>query len=313
MILFARPRRILLTASAFGLAMTSGVANAETLSIQTLSPASNSRAASVASIMVERFDGPDGRELSFAIERELRGATIDGQPYFQMETDPTRSEAVLSGTARVGIDEFEEFQPRTECVEYGANDQCVKSKETKITCSKKLVSLNSSIRLTDTIDGGIIYSSNKGDQKQIVFCPDVKNTESTEDLVTSMISDAASSVRHDMAPRQYSYSVSLQETRKGLPRTYKNAFKAAVDLSEADQNASCAAFNDLYIKAPEARSVIYNAAICAERAGDFDKAINLFTKGIGRYSLSNSPTTSRDRVKRMRKNYLAAKAQISVR
>ena len=81
--------------------------------------------------MVERFDGPDGTELSFAIEKALRSAKIDGRPYFQMTADSSRSEAVISGTARVSVDEFDQYQARTKCVELDANDQCIKNKEIK--------------------------------------------------------------------------------------------------------------------------------------------------------------------------------------
>lgn len=310
---FTRSKHRFVAIGAVIAAVTSGAAHAENLTISAMNPAKNSAAASVSSVMVERFDGPDGTELSFAIEKALRSAKIDGRPYFQMTADSSWSEAVISGTARVSVDEFDQYQARTKCVELDANDQCIKSKEIKVLCTNKVMSLTSAIRLTTTDDGSIIYSSNKGDQKEIIFCPDVKATLTTESQIQSMIDDAARSVRRDLAPRQYDYKVALQERRKGLPSQYSKAFKAAVKLSRSNQTASCAAFNDLYVAAPEARSVIYNAAICAERAGDFDRAIELFTKGIGRYSLSNSPTESRDRVLRVRKNYLAAIEQINVR
>ncbi|WP_162789591.1 hypothetical protein [Altererythrobacter sp. ZODW24] len=288
MALFSSSKSILFSAGLLVAAMASGTASAESLTIESRAPAGNSDAANVNSIGIDEFVGPEGAELSFAVERELRKANIGGQPYFEILSGNGYAEAAMTGSARIAKNEYEEYQPRTKCLEFDANDKCIASQPSKILCIKKAVILSASVRLTSTETGRVIYSTQKNESNEITFCPDKTSTSDQQNLAQELISRVATAVRADMAPREFSSRISVQERRSGIPKQYTKAFKAAIKLTKKDQDAACAAFNEIHANVPGARSTIYNAALCAERIGSYETAIALYETAAPMYKLSYS-------------------------
>ena len=96
----SRARKLRLAMVMAGLAW-SGVGHAETLTVDALYPARDRDAAQVGSLVVERFGGRDGAELSFALEGVLNEVIVYGQPYFKVvaERSSAPADAVLSGIA----------------------------------------------------------------------------------------------------------------------------------------------------------------------------------------------------------------------
>lgn len=273
-----------------------GTASAETIAVSSLVPAKDANAASAGSVAVDRFDGTDGSAMSYAIEKELQNAMVDGRPYFQIFAGNSRAEAILSGTARGSVDEFREFQLRTNCLKYDERKACIESEELEITCIKKVASINSTVRLASRAGGRVLYSSNKAERSEQISCPDQSRSETSESMIQSLITEVAKDVRNDMAPSQWRMNIALQERRSGIPKQHRDTFKAAVKLSKRDETASCTAFTALYEQAPQARSVIYNTALCAERAGDYAKAAQLFRVAQPMYRISSSADVGLRRV-----------------
>ena len=125
------------------LALGSTPASAETLTVEGLYPARNREAAQVGSLVVERFGGREGRELSFALEGMLAELAIYGQPYFRVvaERSDAPADAVLSGIANAAVENQPVEENRKECVERDGNDKCLREEQQKIRCQRRIVTL----------------------------------------------------------------------------------------------------------------------------------------------------------------------------
>lgn len=255
-----------------------GSAQAETLTIDALYPARDRDAAQVGSLVVERFGGRDGGELSFALEGVLAEVTVYGQPYFKVvaERSSAPADAILSGIANAQVQNQPVEENRKECVERDGNDKCVREETVKIRCQRRVVSLNPSLRMARIDDGAVIYQRQIFQSDQVVVCPDRLASRSLADTVSFLIQNVAGEVRSDIAPDFRSDAIRVLEGRKGLDKDQSNRFRDALKATFRNPQAACDIWQALDGEVPGQSSVVFNLALCAEQRGELDEAVTRY-------------------------------------
>lgn len=255
-----------------------GTAQAETLTIDALYPARDRDAAQVGSLVVERFGGRDGRELSFALEGELTEVNVYGQPYFRVvaERSSAPADAVLSGIATAQVQNQPVEENRKQCVERDGNNKCTREEQVKIRCDRRIVSLNPSLRMARIDDGAILYQRQIYKSDQVVICPDRQPGRSLPDTVSLLAEQVADEVRADIAPVFRSDAIRVLEGRKGLDKDQSNRFKDALKATFRNPQAACDIWQALDSEVPGQSSVVFNLALCAEQRGELDQALTRY-------------------------------------
>jgi hypothetical protein len=271
----ARKLRLAMVMAGLGWA---GAAQAETLTIDALYPARDRDAAQVGSLVVERFGGRDGRELSFALEGVLAEVTVYGQPYFKLvvERSTAPADALLSGIANAQVQNQPVEENRKECVERDGNNKCIREEQVKIRCNRRIVSLNPSLRLARIDDGAIVYQRQIYKSDQVVICPDREPGRSLPDTVSLLVEQVADEVRADIAPVFRSDAIRVLEGRKGLDKDQSNRFKDALKATFRDPGQACSIWQALDTEVPGQSSVVFNLALCAEQRGELDEALTRY-------------------------------------
>ncbi len=267
--------RVLAVAMALASGFSAVPASAETLTVEGLYPARSPAAAGVGSLVVERFGGRDGRELSFALEGMLAELAIYGQPYFRVvaERSSAPADAILSGIANAAVQNQPVEEDRKVCVERDDNDKCVREENQKIRCQRRIVTLNPSLRMARVDDGAIVYQRQLQERDQMVWCPDRAATRSVEDTVSVLIGNAVAEVRLDIAPVYRSDAIRVLEVRKGLDKDQSNRFRDALKATARNPQGACDIWRALDGEVPGQSSVVFNLALCAEQRGDLDESV----------------------------------------
>ncbi|MAF62746.1 MAG: hypothetical protein CL680_14995 [Blastomonas sp.] len=275
---FALPGTVARLAVILSAMAGAGIAQAETLTIDALYPARDRDAAQVGSLVVERFGGRDGGELSFAIEGALNEVIVYGQPYFRVvaERSSAPADAVLSGIATAQMQNQPVEESRKECVERDGNDKCIREEQVKIRCNRRIVSLNSSLRMARIDDGAIVYQRQIFKSDQVVICPDRQANRSLPDTVSMLVEQVADEVRSDIAPVFRSDAIRVLEGRKGLDKDQSNRFKDALKATFRDPGQACSIWQALDTEVPGQSSVVFNLALCAEQRGELDEAMTRY-------------------------------------
>ena len=259
-------------------AVSLAAAQAETLTIDALYPARDRDAAQVGSLVVERFGGRDGGELSFALEDALNEVIVYGQPYFRVvaERSSAPADAVLSGVATAQVQNQPVEENRKECVERDGNDKCIREEQVKIRCNRRIVSLNPSLRMARIDDGAIVYQRQLYKSDQTVICPDRQASRSLPDTVSMLVEQVADEVRGDIAPEFRSDAIRVLEGRKGLDKGQSNRFKDALKATFRNPDQACSIWQALNSEVPGQGSVVFNLALCAEQRGELDEALTRY-------------------------------------
>ena len=257
------------------LAMSAAPAMAETLTVDGLYPARHREAAQVGSVVVERFGGRDGRELSFSLEGALAQVAVLGQPYFRVvvERSNAPADAVLSGIANAQVQNQPVEENRKECVERDGNGKCLREQDIKIRCQRRIVSLNPALRMARIDTGGIVYQRQLYQSDQVVICPDRQANRSVPDTVSMLVEKIADEVRSDIAPVYRSEGIRVLEVRKGLDKAQSDRFRDALKATARNPEGACAIWQALDGEVPGQSSVVFNLALCAEQRGELDDAL----------------------------------------
>jgi len=276
--------RVAMVVAGLAALATSASVHAESLNFRALSPAQVDMPGDVESIATERFTGRDGPDLELAISEAIGSVQIDGQTWFRVL--PTGSplsqdgpDAVMRGSLSRAVTRPEvNSRYENECVERDENDKCVERERIEIPCRELRVRLTPRVLLV-TVDGRQLYSRSDAFSAAQRYC-EGDDRPSASALIDGLIQDIADAVRFDLAPVDQVLSMRIMERRKGLKGDARDAFKAAVKLSNSDQDASCDAFEALFAQHPEQSSVIYNHGLCVERGGDLDEARTLYLEAL---------------------------------
>lgn len=278
--------RLLITAVTAAMALTglSTAAQAEVLTIEGMTPANSPEFAEIQSLSIERFGGRDGRALAFELEDRLSAITIFGQPYFAVigGRSAVQFDASLSGNVNVGVEQYETTAKRRRCVERDDKNKCVTHKNIKVPCQSRIIDYRAQVRATRYSDGRSIYAESFPDKNEQTICfGDDEDFASSESVIRTMISQTASAVRDDLAPREYRQDIRILESRKGMSKVEGNFFKAAIKMTKSDATEACRMWDEAAGNGQVHISLTFNRGLCAEQRGDLDAALALYEEADG--------------------------------
>ncbi|WDA41015.1 tetratricopeptide repeat protein [Erythrobacter sp. BLCC-B19] len=275
-----------------GLALcTAAGVQAETLPVSGIYAAGADAPSRVRSIAIADFSGRGGERLAFAIDSALRGAVIEGQPWFDLTfTAPAFGEsytydggldggaadggpdAVLRGIGEVEWHDADSGTKQVEeCVARDDNDKCIEKKKVNVPCRARHVTLRPEVRLVAR-DGTLLYA--KGDTLTTSqrFCHDEERKPQVSAMTEELAARFAGAVRSDLAPVQLLQDIRVLESRQGMAKADQAAFKTALRLTKTDIVAACRAFDALEASNPQNITILFNIGLCHESAGDLAAA-----------------------------------------
>jgi len=271
-----------LTAAIGALIALSGfstTARAEVLTIDGMSPAQSSEFTEIQSIAIEDFGGRDGRALAFELEDRLSAIRIFDQPYFDIigGRSAVQSDAIMAGNVTAGVEQYDSVAKRRRCVKRGEKDKCITYKNIKVDCLTRRIDFRAQVRATRYSDGRSIYTESFPHQNEQKICAgDDDDFVSSESVIRTMLSDTASAVRNDLAPRVYRIDVRILESRKGMTKVEGNFFKAAIKMTKSDAEEACRMWDEAAQNGQVHISLAFNRALCAEQRGDLESALVLY-------------------------------------
>ena len=238
---------------------------AESISITGRFPAPYREGGYVRRISVDRVTGADGRALAFSLERALgnagREVVLGGAP----------SDAGISGDVSTEINERRVQQQREQCTQQDG-DKCLKREKVNVTCNSRVIYLIADLRIADDRRGSVLYSARKSRHNEITWCPGDNRPGPVEGVVRGMVDDLAGEVARDITPYTQTYSLRFYESRDGMPKEIGQRFKEAIAQTKRDMAGACAAIAQLDQELPHF-ALAYDAALCAEAAGDYPRAL----------------------------------------
>lgn len=263
-------------------------------------------AAMLDSLGIDRFNGRDGRQLEMAIERALSQPDVEGRPHFDLIAafgGGQGPEGVLSGAVTSGVEESRYKQKQKRCVEREGgreNGKCLREAEVEVDCTRRVVNVSADLRLVRTADGRVIYTADKPRRDEISWCRGDEPSRTVEESVRGMIQNVAGEVRRDIAPVVETYSIRFRESTRGLSKELNRPFKDIVKQTQRDLRGACAAWQAMDAQAPGHPSITFDLGLCAEAAGDYRAALELYRRAaplIG--GGSNEAVTGAERVGRL--------------
>lgn len=273
-----------------GLCAGSGAAWAESAQMRGKFPANVREADLLENVVVDRFNGRDGRQFEAALEQAI------GVP-------AGRPDGVLSGSVTTGVEESKYRGSEERCVEWkdGKRDgTCTKRAKVDLSCMRRVINLTVSVRLLRATDNMPVWSNNKPARDETTWCQGKALWRTTEEAVSAMITDLAQKIRLDVRPRWETYKVRFREDRDGMPKDIGNAFKDIVKLSNRDVTSACRQWVDLNGRLPDHPSVLYNLGVCAEASGSYADAQSFYRSAQAALpKRSSDMADSADRVARL--------------
>lgn len=260
-------------------------------------------AAMLDSLRIGRIAGQDGMQLGMAIERALARPNIAGEVHFDLVSGRgADADGTLNGNVTTGVQESRFKRKEKECVERegGKRDgKCLREEEVEKDCTRRVINVNADLRLAGA-DGRVVYSVSRPRRDETSWCRGQNPVRTTEESIRGMIVDIAENVRRDIVPSVESYSIRFRESTKGLPKQFNRTFKDIVRQTQRDLRAACAAWAAMDGQAPNHPSIVFDLGLCAEAAGDYDRAGELYRRAaplIGRGG--NEATQGVERIDRL--------------
>lgn len=264
---------------------------AETLPVEGIYAAGTDAPSRAQSIALAGFAGRGGERLAFAIDSALRGAVIEGRPWFELtfsepprgttytydrDADPAAyrggADAVMRGIAEVEWrDRDDGTKDVEECAVRDDRGKCTEKKTVTYPCRAREVTLRPEVRLVAR-EGDLLYG--KGDQLTASqrFCKDEKGSPSVDSMVEQLARQFADAVRFDLAPSQRYEDIRVLESRSGMSKPDQSAFKAALKLTKNDVEGACRAFAGLEATNPQNITILFNIGLCRESEGALEEA-----------------------------------------
>lgn len=260
-------------------------------------------AAMLDSVRVGRIGGEDGMQLALAIERALGRPDIEGRTHFDLVGGRGgEADGLLNGNVVTGVQETRFKRKEKDCVERegGKRDgKCLKEEEVEKDCTRRVINVNADLRLAGP-DGRVLYSVSRPRRDETSWCRGQNPSRTTEEAIRGMIIDIAENVRRDIVPSVEDYSIRFRESTRGLPKPLERPFKDIVKQTQRDLPGACAAWAAMDAQAPDHPSITFDLGLCAESAGDYDKALALYRRAaplIGRGG--NEATAGVERAQRL--------------
>ncbi|MEE4287760.1 MAG: hypothetical protein V2J14_00195 [Erythrobacter sp.] len=217
---------------------------------------------------------------------ELRGMVIGarllGEPMFDVHIPAKVEEFDLVMTGGFDLDtEYFDAEPEIErkCTARDKDDKCTDWKETVRDCHGLAIRIDGYVNLYRPATGTSMFGFADADEQIKIACGYAFPTLGSDPEF--MLDRMVERVGALLFPVERRESFRIRESRKGLRREDRDAFRRAVKLTDDDPDAACAAFAGLLETNPDQLSVIFNVGLCAEAADDPDLAYEMYVRALG--------------------------------
>ncbi len=286
-------------------ALGGSAVSAETLTIEGVYGSRANVPGDIEVIAMENLGGTIGPDVAIELSDALGDVYIEGQPYFrivpaslssstqvvvidrseggaeQVRVDnPNAPDAVLRGRVRLtSQDRRVSDRVRKECIAKDDRGKCTQREEYRTRCDEFMVRLNPRIQLL-AADGARLYSNMDERSETVRYCVDEDVDIDPDAMAEKMVRELISEIRSDIAPSQRREGIRIMESRKNLQRSDRDAFRAAVKLTDTNPNAACDAFEALEANNPTQVSVLFNIGLCYEQAGALVVAEEYYNRAL---------------------------------
>lgn len=256
--------------------LVAGIAHAEVLKITGEFAAPSREASLLRSLSIDRIGGQDGSALARAIEQGLSGTHFDLMGGYAGQGN---AEGSLTGGVTTGVDEQPFKRREKRCVEKDSANQkkCIREEEVELRCRRRIVSVKADLRIVRNRDGRIVYSATKPFSEETSWC-EGKNDRPppVEDVIADAVRSLGYAVREDIAPTISTYDIRVRESDKGMSKDQAKRFKDLVKLTKRDVRGACDGWEAMAGELPGNASLTFNRGLCAEQAGDYPRALQLY-------------------------------------
>lgn len=212
----------------------------------------------------------------------LMAAKLLDEPMFDVPIPARVEESDLVMTGGFDIDtEYFDAEPeiKRKCVARNKDDVCTEWEEKVRPCQGLAIRIEGYVRFYRPTTGTTMIGFADSDEDTRIarglYGPTLGG--SPEAMFDRMVERVSARI----FPRVRSANFRIRESRKGLRGEDRDAFKAAVKRTDDEPEAACAAFERLLEANPDQLSLIFNAGLCAESAGDLDRAYAMYVRALG--------------------------------
>lgn len=252
-------------------------ASAEVLRVEGIFAATSREASMLPTLGVGPIGGPQGGDLSDAIERRLATLGRDGVRHAQIVPAGLRPDGLLVGDAGATVSRDDYSETRERCTEK-KDDKCIKRVRYGVACTRRTIAVRADLRIVRYKDERVLFAAPKTRDDTSSWCEDSGVETSASGQIDSMIESIAQEVRFDLAPHRESYKIRVNESRDGLTPQAAALFKQAVRLTKHDPQEACRTFAAVDAMAPDHGPTMFNLALCAESAGLYAEASDRYTR-----------------------------------
>ncbi len=290
---------------------------ATTIKTTVVRAAKHHDAAKFRDLAVLPFDGNAGEKVSYQTEAALAGVSVANSQYFRLADRKQLStvisemklghsslvepgsmakigklagaRAILGALATEQPTETRYREERSECEEYETitgkdgkkkTGNCIRTRRWMVNCVKRQASVLFVPRLVEVESARVIYSRNLQRSRSSSGCLDYSTPETVAELANKAWREVISDFTRDVAPYSVVLELTLSDDDSGIPAGVpQSRFSQGFEFARATRmDRACEIWGELIPYSTSAPFLLYNLGICAEIAGDYDKAADFFKK-----------------------------------
>lgn len=274
-------------------------------------PAESHQATKIRRIAVLPFEGNQGKEFATEVQGLLAGVKLNDTPYFSVAdrgmNDRIFAEIKLSQSSAMSRDQALRLgrllgvkgmytgaagnavstpssyqESRSTCNDVGGKlfSKCKNPVNTTVTCTRNIVTYSFAPKLIDAETGQVIYARNISETASAQSCPDDLSPASNVAQLTGQAKQAAlQGFLRDVAPSYQTVEVQLLEAPDGLDEQGRTKLSQGVAFAVAQRlDRACELWEEASQRGGKSMALFYDLGVCAEAAGQVDKAQQLYTQ-----------------------------------
>ena len=129
-----------------------------------------------------------------------------------------------------------------------------------------------------TRDGRRLYAKSDFLSTAQTYCADSYSQPSADEMLDGLVQQFARNVRLDLAPEYRNEGIRVLESRSGIAKADRKAFREAIKLTKNDPYGACLGFKALEAGNPDDVSVLFNIGLCHEGEDDLDTAETFYRR-----------------------------------
>ena len=275
-----------------------------------LTPAKSHEASTLKRIAVLPFSGIGGGDLNADIEALLVNIRVNDKPYFSVAERSAiwkilreqafhlsgaidqktavkvgrlvGAEGVILGTvARDSTEDRRYSETRSKCVSKDKDGKCKEKRRYTVNCTQRDAYFSFIPKVVNVATGEIVASEALTGHVSDSACRDSgRALRGREEMLAEAKTQALSKFRVIMAPYRMSVEIVLiEDDDTNPPDAAEDRIERGIEWAEAGRmDRACELWHEAYDLHPKGYAIPYLLGVCAEMAGDLDKALKYYQK-----------------------------------